>query len=484
MPEPDKLQWRSDLGWDPYSPADPADPKGGLVIHYDSADQGLADQSHSACEAYWQRTRDFHTGPSRGWVDIGYCADGATEILTVDGWRPFTRIEPGDTVLTLDHRTGLAAWQPLLDVYVFPAMRRTLVHMQGPGHSSLTTPQHRWPVERADTRGVPASQGPERRWATTATLTGADRIPVAAPCADLPAEPKWSDALVVAVARYWAGQVGPGLTVHRGGRDDTARVRSALYAVFGPPSGGGPLWRETHQGDRVEFSLSEEARAILEEHAPGRVLSAGFTMGLTAAQLELLLDTARAANPSLSWGEREAADAYQTAAALAGRSTTVHTGPDLCTVEPSTRTGTSVHQDLTVTHTTHHGHIWCPSTPNTTWLARRDGTVYFTGNSFMACAHGYVMEGRGLFRTQAAQPGGNTSHYSVTLATGASDPITDEQINAVRQLREWLMEPESSIAGTVLGHRDFVATSCPGDTAYGMVQDGTFTEPAEWEDDG
>src|SRR5699024_12420536 len=70
MPEPDNLQWRSDLGWDPSSPADPADPKDGLVIHYDSADQGLADQSHSACEAYWQRTRDFHTGPSRGWVDI------------------------------------------------------------------------------------------------------------------------------------------------------------------------------------------------------------------------------------------------------------------------------------------------------------------------------------------------------------------------------------------------------------------------------
>src|SRR5690625_1254034 len=33
MPEPDNLQWRSDLGWDPYSPADPADPKDGLVVH-------------------------------------------------------------------------------------------------------------------------------------------------------------------------------------------------------------------------------------------------------------------------------------------------------------------------------------------------------------------------------------------------------------------------------------------------------------------
>jgi len=106
------------------------------------------------------------------------------------------------------------------------------------------------------------------------------------------------------------------------------------------------------------------------------------------------------------------------------------------------------------------------------------------GYSFLACAHGYVMEGRGLFRAQAAQPGGNTSHYSVTLATGPTDEITGAQINAVRQLRRWLMEPESSISGTVLGHRDFVATSCPGDKAYALVQDGTFAKsPTPFEED-
>ncbi|PDP86229.1 hypothetical protein CQJ94_20720 [Glycomyces fuscus] len=95
----------------------------------------------------------------------------------------------------------------------------------------------------------------------------------------------------------------------------------------------------------------------------------------------------------------------------------------------------------------------------------------------MCCAHGYVIEGRGLYRTQAAQPGGNTSHYSATLATGPTDVITPEQVNAVRALRQWLMEPDTSIAGTVLGHRDFVSTSCPGDKAYALVRDGTFEQP-------
>lgn len=98
------------------------------------------------------------------------------------------------------------------------------------------------------------------------------------------------------------------------------------------------------------------------------------------------------------------------------------------------------------------------------------------GYSFMACAHGYVLEGRGIGREQAAQPGGNRTHYSVTLATGPTDTITDAQINAVRELRQWLMDDHHN-AGTVLGHRDFIATSCPGDRAYAMVRDGTFTQP-------
>lgn len=98
------------------------------------------------------------------------------------------------------------------------------------------------------------------------------------------------------------------------------------------------------------------------------------------------------------------------------------------------------------------------------------------GYSFMACVHGYVMEGRGLYRYQAAQgtTAGNRDYYSVTLASGPNDEITDAQVDAVRELRAWLMEPSTSIAGTVKGHCDFKATACPGDTAYAMVQAGVF----------
>lgn len=94
------------------------------------------------------------------------------------------------------------------------------------------------------------------------------------------------------------------------------------------------------------------------------------------------------------------------------------------------------------------------------------------GYSYAACPHGYVMEGRGLKREQAAQPGGNTTYYSVTLMSGPDENPTEAQIQAVRELRVWLMS--RGVAGAMKGHRDFVSTSCPGNKLYAMVQNGTF----------
>lgn len=105
------------------------------------------------------------------------------------------------------------------------------------------------------------------------------------------------------------------------------------------------------------------------------------------------------------------------------------------------------------------------------------------GYSFGVCPHadergeGFLFEGRGLYREQAAQPGGNTTYYSVTLMLGDDEHPTDVQINTVRELREWLHGKGN--ANTVKGHRNFISTSCPGDILYDMVRDGTFEKEAE-----
>lgn len=70
-----KVQKRSHFGWGAPRVAR-SECKKGTVVHYDSADQGLAEKKHSACESYWEDVRTFHTRPTslggRGWSDIGY----------------------------------------------------------------------------------------------------------------------------------------------------------------------------------------------------------------------------------------------------------------------------------------------------------------------------------------------------------------------------------------------------------------------------
>lgn len=101
------------------------------------------------------------------------------------------------------------------------------------------------------------------------------------------------------------------------------------------------------------------------------------------------------------------------------------------------------------------------------------------GYSFGVCphtdssGHGYVFEGRGLRKTQAAQPGGNTTYYSVTLMLGDGEQPTASQIQTVRELLHWL-NVKAGVKKVVKGHKDFVSTSCPGNILYKMVKDGTF----------
>lgn len=102
--------------------------------------------------------------------------------------------------------------------------------------------------------------------------------------------------------------------------------------------------------------------------------------------------------------------------------------------------------------------------PNRRWLD--------IGYSFAVCPHGYVLEGRGLNRVQAAQPGGNSTWYSVTFMSGPGERPTSAQLQAWRELRAWLRG--KGVAAAIKGHRNFISTDCPGDVLYGMVRSGAL----------
>ncbi len=91
------------------------------------------------------------------------------------------------------------------------------------------------------------------------------------------------------------------------------------------------------------------------------------------------------------------------------------------------------------------------------------------GYSFGCCPHGYVFEGRGWQRQQAAQPGGNSTWTSVTFMSGDHEKPTTEQLQAFNDLRAYLRS--KGLRAGIKGHRDFISTSCPGTPLYTLVKD-------------
>lgn len=98
--------------------------------------------------------------------------------------------------------------------------------------------------------------------------------------------------------------------------------------------------------------------------------------------------------------------------------------------------------------------------------------------SSITCRHGYVFEGRWLGRRTAAN-GTNQSNdqsYAHCVMMGDGDGLTDE---AKRGLHDVTAHFEAHGSGTAKwGHRDWLATSCPGDPLYAFVKTGLAIAPS------
>lgn len=330
------------------------------------------------------------------------CFDEKAEILTEQGWRRYDEVSVGDMILTLNHDTGMTEWKPMQRLNVFPAERRTMTLMEGSEFSCLSTPDHRWPV---------TNRRDARKWKTTATLNSEDLIPIAGMSADRPTEPKYSDALVEAVAWFYTeGSLvagSSGVIYQKHGTLNAERIRACLSALYGPPveqfqrtstaTDGTPMWRENLNRHLCEFRLNRDAGPVLLEHAPDRVPSHQFLMSLTQAQLELFVEVSLLADncgPGKFAQKRpEQAEAFAFGAILAGHAVSIrpHRTPgrdyDMTLVQlmkkrqiGPVKASRQKDAKLKIEQVEHDGIVWCPTVENSTWLARREGSVYFTGN--------------------------------------------------------------------------------------------------------
>jgi len=102
------------------------------------------------------------------------------------------------------------------------------------------------------------------------------------------------------------------------------------------------------------------------------------------------------------------------------------------------------------------------------------------GYAYFACPDDYIFAGREVNHQQAAEaptPGklqnGNSRYVSCTFGLGPGEEPTAGALRAWHRLRTWLISAHGA-RENVYGHRDFTATSCPGEPLYKLVKNGTL----------
>ena len=359
-----------------------------------------------------------------------WCFDTETKVLADDGWKGKDDLRVGDMVLTLNHDSGLSEWQPVLKVTAFEVGDLEMVSIEGDRHSSLTTPNHRWPVlkkvrenysDPATGKKTSRVAGSERVWTTSEGLNSNDSIVVGAPSGDRPVEAKWSDEMVEVAAWLWTeghirvreGRPSPQMTIwqsHRVNQDNVARIRRALTGVFGPglesltdsnvgrPTGPrrDAAWSERVQPSRpdmTEFHLNASAADVmvgLFSDPSRKVLDLEFIHSLTCAQLELFIDASIRADGTIlktsgtmhiTQSDAGRLAPLELAAILSGRSTHVYETKQNGTMLSISAKTTFGLNGKTTTQMPWSGTVWCPTTTNGTVCISRHGKVAFTGQT-------------------------------------------------------------------------------------------------------
>ena len=308
------------------------------------------------------------------------CVDAQTEVLTRRGWMHREELVHGDDMLTFNLETNMTEWKHISTIYTDENYRGKMARFDSLSEQgikmtidALVTPNHKWYTHR----GIKQ----------TDELFITDKIRLVAECSDDP-DPIYTDAYV-----SLCGWIGGDGTVW----DNRARIyqshvnRDKQKIIEEIIQDGGWEYQTWVNGTYKLFTVYGEFQKTLdvtlltayqrELYLEALLLSDGtiepsgkwqFTnTDLGLIDLVMMLGTLCGYRVSMSersvseWGSKPVYVVMGRSKKSNGRS------PNVLKVE-----------NAKITYEDYEGVVWCPGSPNQTFIARRGGTVYITGNSY------------------------------------------------------------------------------------------------------
>lgn len=332
------------------------------------------------------------------------CVDTETEALTGRGWKKYFDLLPDDVILTRDPVTDAITWKRFT-VAIHESYPGHLVHW--PEVGAVTTPNHRWLVERqhgrmetsAYTREIARTEFPVDGDRAVPRLTKDSRVLIGGGVPlGFSNSAKWDDELIETVGWYVTEgcdhynqtgfhtiKIAQSQRVYPRKTNELRRLAAYWRSLGATFNEGRP-----NKAGVVEFYLGKGVNRVLEDVAPGKQITPEFLCSLTYQQARLLRDVLLDADgylPSRGGAKFTQIDpgrrnAYQMLDAMLGIRTGAHGSEKIYEFTRNhVNAGTIKKSQLRVYPDDNT--VWCPEIDGGSgiWMARRDGNTFWTGNT-------------------------------------------------------------------------------------------------------
>lgn len=373
-------------------------------------------EKHGYCVSLFGRRRRCPKVYSENYGEyleaLRQCVDDKTEALTIDGWKKYNEINVGTLILTKNPITGILEWQPIEKVNIYTDYDGDLYSIEGKTFSALTNGKHRWLCNHN------TKPNSKVEFVTTEELYNSKVVmPIHRTGEYLGNKNKiLSDDMVFILGiiltdghiRYYQDKSKPRygkpwyVVITQSKEKNIPIIQNVVDKI-------GYNYNYKVSGKKYVWKFNKDFADYLHNIIPNKELNMGLLNSLTKKQIKLLLD-GMILGDGCKKGTRiitssiEQANLIQILIVMAGYYSNIlindNRGVHFSNKVKSGKIVTkNVSYLVTIGKNKHFHHIstrgtnhikkisnqnkliWCPTVNNGTWVCRRNGKTYITGNS-------------------------------------------------------------------------------------------------------
>lgn len=375
-------------------------------------------EKHGYCESLFGRRRRCPKVYSDNYSEyleaLRQCVDEETEALTTDGWKRYDQLYNGQLILTKNCNTGILEWQPIENINIYPDYQGDLYSFEGKTFSALTNGKHRWLCNHD------SKPGSKAEFLTTEELYNSKIVRPIHRTGEYNGNSKkvLDDDLVYLLGiiltdghlRYYRDKTKPRYgkpwyaLITQSKEKNIPLIQSAIDKLDN-------RFTYIHKvyGKKHVWKFNKDFADYLDTIIPNKKLNMSLIHSLTKSQIRLLLD-GMILGDGCKHGTRiltssiEQANLIQVLVVMAGYYSNILINDNRgIHISNKIKRGKIITKNISYLVTIgeskyfHHrstrgiNHIkklsnqkqliWCPTVKNGTWVCRRKGKTYITGNS-------------------------------------------------------------------------------------------------------